>query len=248
MTRKYWASTWAAPANRFAAGLVAQANGHVLGVVAGAGIGLTLPGVRVSEEEITRRIALIAVQPDHRRKGLGTRPAGPLPLGGTQTRDGEVGGRPPRTRPALLRMGLERRPPQRRRGRRARPRPGSTRRGVGHTSGVDRTRSPSAPRTLHRARHAGRDRCIRLTRVQVASPSLRAPTRGVRRRRCSSPGLPPLRRWRPSLAAPPGHLPSRRSQGISSCRRVTGPGRQDHGRPLGGLPLRRVSGVGIVEM
>ncbi|MGQ4389068.1 GNAT family N-acetyltransferase [Streptomyces sp. SAS_270] len=62
------------PASRFAAGLVAQANGQVVGVAAGAGISLALPGLQVSDEEITRRIALldvIAVHPDHRRRGIG---------------------------------------------------------------------------------------------------------------------------------------------------------------------------------
>ncbi|MFD4481596.1 GNAT family N-acetyltransferase [Streptomyces sp. NPDC058471] len=61
-------------ANRFAAGLVSQGNGQVLGVAAGAGISLALPGLQVSEEEITRRIALldvIAVHEDHRRRGIG---------------------------------------------------------------------------------------------------------------------------------------------------------------------------------
>ncbi|SEB60542.1 Acetyltransferase (GNAT) family protein [Streptomyces sp. PAN_FS17] len=61
-------------ANRFGTGLVAEADGQILGVIAGAGIGLSLPGLEVTEEEITRRIALLdvlAVHPDHRRQGIG---------------------------------------------------------------------------------------------------------------------------------------------------------------------------------
>ncbi|KDN74807.1 hypothetical protein DF19_27355 [Streptomyces olindensis] len=63
------------PGNRFGTGLVAEADGQVIGFAAGAGIGLSLPGLQVSGEEIARRIALldvIAVHPDHRRKGVGT--------------------------------------------------------------------------------------------------------------------------------------------------------------------------------
>jgi hypothetical protein len=50
-------------------GLVAEVDGEVVGVVAGAGIRLLLPGLQVSGEEITRRIGLLdvlAVHPDHR--------------------------------------------------------------------------------------------------------------------------------------------------------------------------------------
>ncbi|MFG3276011.1 GNAT family N-acetyltransferase [Streptomyces luteogriseus] len=65
----------ASPGNRFGTGLVAEADGQVIGFAAGAGIGLSLPGLQVSEEEIARRIALldvIAVHPEHRRRGIGT--------------------------------------------------------------------------------------------------------------------------------------------------------------------------------
>ncbi|MER6616321.1 GNAT family N-acetyltransferase [Streptomyces xantholiticus] len=63
------------PANRFGLGLVAEVDEEVVGVVAGAGIRVLLPGLRVSGDEITRRIGLldvVAVHPDHRRKGIGT--------------------------------------------------------------------------------------------------------------------------------------------------------------------------------
>ncbi|MFF2438777.1 GNAT family N-acetyltransferase [Streptomyces sp. NPDC058107] len=62
-------------ANRFGLGLVAEVDGEVVGVVAGAGIRVIVPGLKVSEEEIARRIGLLdvlAVRPDHRRKGVGT--------------------------------------------------------------------------------------------------------------------------------------------------------------------------------
>ncbi|MGP4004445.1 GNAT family N-acetyltransferase [Streptomyces sp. 8N706] len=62
------------PVNRFGVGLVAEADEEVVGVVAGAGIGVLLPGLQVSEQEIARRIGLLdvlAVHPDHRRRGMG---------------------------------------------------------------------------------------------------------------------------------------------------------------------------------
>ncbi|MFI0990596.1 GNAT family N-acetyltransferase [Streptomyces exfoliatus] len=62
------------PANRFGVGLVAEVDGEVVGVVAGAGIRLPLSGLAVSGEEIARRIGLLdvlAVDPGHRRQGIG---------------------------------------------------------------------------------------------------------------------------------------------------------------------------------
>ncbi|MFF4675064.1 GNAT family N-acetyltransferase [Streptomyces sp. NPDC001279] len=62
------------PANRFGTGLVAEDGGRIVGVVAGAGIRLDMPGLQVSEDEIARRIALLdvlAVEPGHRRQGIG---------------------------------------------------------------------------------------------------------------------------------------------------------------------------------
>ncbi|MQY40252.1 hypothetical protein SRB17_82830 [Streptomyces sp. RB17] len=62
-------------ANRFGSGLVAEDHGKVVGVVAGAGIKLTVAGLEVSEEEITQRIGLLdvlAVHPGHRRTGVGS--------------------------------------------------------------------------------------------------------------------------------------------------------------------------------
>lgn len=62
------------PANRFGMGLVAEVDGKVVGVAAGAGIGLRLPGLEVPEEEIARKIGILdvlAVDPDHRRQGIG---------------------------------------------------------------------------------------------------------------------------------------------------------------------------------
>lgn len=59
---------------RFGAGLVATDNGKVIGVIAGAGIQIDLPGPQVSEEEIATCIGLLdvlAVHPDHRRTGMG---------------------------------------------------------------------------------------------------------------------------------------------------------------------------------
>jgi GNAT superfamily N-acetyltransferase len=61
-------------ANRFGTGLVAELDGKVVGVAAGAGIRLTLSGLEVSEGEIARRIGILdvlAVDPDHRRQGIG---------------------------------------------------------------------------------------------------------------------------------------------------------------------------------
>jgi GNAT superfamily N-acetyltransferase len=61
-------------ANRFGVGLVAEVDGEVVGVVAGAGIRVLLPGLQVSGEEIARRIGLLdvlAVHPDHRQRGMG---------------------------------------------------------------------------------------------------------------------------------------------------------------------------------
>lgn len=58
--------------DRFAIFLVAESGGGVIGGAAGAS--LDLPGLQVSEQEITRRIGLLdilAVRPAHRRKGLG---------------------------------------------------------------------------------------------------------------------------------------------------------------------------------
>ncbi|MGW6099797.1 GNAT family N-acetyltransferase [Streptomyces sp. NPDC055157] len=62
-------------ANRFGLGLVAEVDGEVVGVVAGAGIRVIMPSLKVSEEDITRRIGLLdvlAVHPDHRHQGVGT--------------------------------------------------------------------------------------------------------------------------------------------------------------------------------
>ncbi|MGW6318957.1 GNAT family N-acetyltransferase [Streptomyces sp. NPDC055099] len=62
------------PSNRFGAGLVAEVEGEVVGVVAGAGIRLPLAGLQVSPEEIARRIGLLdvlAVDRGHRRQGIG---------------------------------------------------------------------------------------------------------------------------------------------------------------------------------
>ncbi|MGW7587673.1 GNAT family N-acetyltransferase [Streptomyces rubiginosohelvolus] len=62
--------------NRFAACLVADRQGEVIGVAGGAGVKLALPGLSVSETEIARRIRLLdflAVQPADRGTGLGTR-------------------------------------------------------------------------------------------------------------------------------------------------------------------------------
>lgn len=63
------------PANRFGVGLVAEADGMVVGWGAGAGIGVVMPGLDVSEGEIARRIALLdllAVHPDHQKRGVGS--------------------------------------------------------------------------------------------------------------------------------------------------------------------------------
>ncbi|WP_371930686.1 GNAT family N-acetyltransferase [Streptomyces poriferorum] len=64
-----------APTNRFSTGLVAEIDGQVVGVVAGIGLRIELPGLSVSSEEIAKRVGLldvVAVHPDHRREGLGT--------------------------------------------------------------------------------------------------------------------------------------------------------------------------------
>ncbi|MFD5110556.1 GNAT family N-acetyltransferase [Streptomyces cinereoruber] len=62
------------PTNRFGIGLVAEVNGTVVGIAAGAGIVLGLPELEVPEEEITRKIGILdvlAVDPAYRRKGIG---------------------------------------------------------------------------------------------------------------------------------------------------------------------------------
>ncbi|MGW2355160.1 GNAT family N-acetyltransferase [Actinacidiphila glaucinigra] len=61
-------------ANRFGTGLVAEVDGRVVGVVAGAGVHLPISGLQVSADEIAQRIGLLdvlAVDSDHRRLGIG---------------------------------------------------------------------------------------------------------------------------------------------------------------------------------
>ncbi|MFE5923562.1 GNAT family N-acetyltransferase [Streptomyces sp. NPDC056468] len=62
--------------NQFAMGLVAESDGEVIAVAAGAALAMGLDGLSVSREMITRRMALLdvlAVRANRRGEGLGRR-------------------------------------------------------------------------------------------------------------------------------------------------------------------------------